>query len=353
MSQQPKHAFRHLLVVMTDRHIGNLLVSLYAIKAAQQQLNGSQTISCVIDYHLLSLATFFLPDIDFIPCNIRGTKLSLWKKLKLFVRMVITLRRRHIDTAVDLYGHSESHMIARLSGADFTSAFYSRPKLVDKYHWSRRDSKLSPVHQVDSYLFPFFPVLGQLTAAALKAPKQPAIYRQVEKILASLHISQDKPLVVIHPGAGKDYKLWPSKHWQQLIALLESHGRQVLLIGAAADRSEVEAIMTDQSISPVNGFECFNLIETIHLGNICEYMIGNDSGPTHLMATTATRVYSIFGPTNSTLWAPLSDNSHIIQSPEPCLKACSKQVCARDIRCLEKLSAKAVFDQLNLSASQT
>ncbi|HEB26635.1 MAG TPA: hypothetical protein ENI05_02510 [Porticoccus sp.] len=110
MENLAKHNFTNLLVVMTDRHIGNLLVSLYAIKAVQQQLSQQQTICCVIDFHLLPLATYLLPDIEFIPCTIRGNKPSLLKKLNLFISMLYKVRQKNIDTAVDLYGQGINSM---------------------------------------------------------------------------------------------------------------------------------------------------------------------------------------------------------------------------------------------------
>ncbi|ARN73889.1 glycosyltransferase family 9 protein [Oceanicoccus sagamiensis] len=346
MNQAPAANFSNVLVVMTDRHIGNLLVSLYAIKAAHQALSPQQSMVCVIDFHLLSLARYYLPEVEFIPCNIRGAKLSLWKKASLFARLFIQLRRRHIDTAVDLYGHGESYTIAKLSGARFISAFYSRPKLKSKYHWCDKDSNLKPQHQVDYYLLPFTPLLGQLEAATLKAPQHAATMNEVKRKLQQLNVDSDRALVVIHPGAGKEYKLWPSEHWQQLISRLEKDNKQVLLIGAGIDKPEVDAIMASKDISPINGFQVFSLIETIHLGFISECMIGNDSGPTHLMATTTTRVYSLFGPTDDSLWSPLSTNSQILRSDIPCLEACSKQICGRDISCLQSLSPDVVYSKI-------
>ncbi len=345
-STPAKHRFSNLLVVMTDRHIGNLLVSLYAIKVANEQLAAHQSICCVIDVNLLSVANYYMPEMEFIPCNIRGSKVSLWNKAKLFIKMVARLRQLKIDTAVDLYGHGESLKIAQLSGASFISAFYSRPKLKQHYQWCDRDSDLAVKHQVDFYLYPFYPLFGTLKPAQLKAPELDKVSLTVQAKLNDLGITTNKPLVIIHPGAGKAYKLWPSRHWQQLITMLEQDGKQVLLIGAGIDKPEVDAIVSDTSISPINAFGHFNLIETIHLGFISEAMIGNDSGPTHMMATTATNVFSLFGPTDHTLWSPLSDNSQIIRAGTACLKECSKQVCVKTPSCLEDLSAEQVYQTL-------
>ena len=343
MENLAKHNFTNLLVVMTDRHIGNLLVSLYAIKAVQQQLSQQQTICCVIDFHLLPLATYLLPDIEFIPCTIRGNKPSLLKKLNLFISMLYKVRQKNIDTAVDLYGHGESYTIARWSGAKYISAYSCRPQLSAKYQWTDTDSPLKPQHQIDFYRLPFFPLLGDISHAPLTAPKLDDVFNSMQQKLTSLGLNSEKPLVVIHPGAGKEYKLWPIAHWQQLIKQLEQTGKQVLLIGAGVDKQQIDAILSAKTIKPLNGYQQFNLIETIHLGFIAHCMLGNDSGPTHLMATTPTTVFSLFGPTDHSLWAPLSASSHILKSNTPCLDACSKQVCQRDKSCLENLSPDDVF----------
>lgn len=344
---KPQHTFKNLLVVMTDRHIGNLLVSLYAIKSAHQQLSSGQTLCCVIDFHLMPLAEYLLPEIDFIPCTVRGKKPSPLKKITLLIKLLFKLKSRKIDTAVDLYGHGESFFIARHSGADYISAYYTRPNIKAKYHWCDESSDLNPCHQLDYYLYPFFPMLGEITAAKLSAPTIGPIIQKVEKKLTYLNIDRSKPLVVVHPGAGKDYKLWPIKHWQTLIKKLEAAGKQVLLIGAGSDKQQIDAILADKTIKAVESYQRFNLIETIHLGFIAQCLVGNDSGPTHLMATTPTTVFSLFGPTDDTLWAPLSPNSHIVKSTIPCLDSCAKGSCQREVSCLETISPEQVFEKIN------
>ncbi|MEE8056226.1 MAG: glycosyltransferase family 9 protein [Pseudomonadales bacterium] len=341
-----KRSFKHLLIVMTDHHIGNLLVSLYAIQSVQQQLKPEQSLTCVMASNLLPLVHYLLPDTHCIPYSLRDSKTSPIKKLPLFAKMFFTLRSRNIDTAVDLYGHGESYYIARLSGATFISSYYSTAKLKPKYHWSDLSTEETPQHQIDYYRYPFIPLMGIIVAATIKAPEHPKTFSLVKDKLSKLNISMEKPLVIIHPGAGKEYKLWPTKHWQKLINKLEECGHQVLLIGAGIDQQQVDAIMDSHDISPINGFQCFNLIETIHLGFIAKLMVGNDSGPTHLMATTPTTVFSLFGPTDHQLWSPLSPHSHILRAEVDCLNSCSKQTCQKDISCLEALSPDYVFDHI-------
>lgn len=331
---------------MTDRHIGNLLISLYAIKSAQQALTAEQSLTCVIDYHLLPLAEYLVPEIRFIPVVIRGRKPSILKKLSLFFRLLVALRGQKFDAAVDLYGHGESYRIAKLSGAKFIASFSCSTKLQSKYHWSSADTSLEPKHQIDYYLYPFIPFLGQLLPASIQAPQLNNVKDAIHEKLRQLKTSSDKPMVAIHPGAGKAYKLWPIQHWQQLIERLEQAGNQVLLIGSGADAEQIELIKQSELIAPIDAYQHFNLIETIHLGFICHLMLGNDSGPTHLMATTQTQVISLFGPSDHTLWSPLSDNAHILHSDKPCLASCLKGNCQREISCLEALRPEQVLQHI-------
>lgn len=350
MPQPLVQKFSQLLVVMTDRHIGNLLVSLYAIKSAQAKLEAKQTLTCVIDYQLLPLARYLAPDIDFIPVAIRG-KTAITVKLKLLFKLLVRLLSQRYDVAIDLYGHGESLKICRLSGAKTITAFACQPRLMGHYNWTSADAELTVKHQIDYYLYPFVPVLGLLEQTDLRAEKLPTTAAAVSHKLEQLGVNADKPLAVIHPGAGKAYKLWPISHWQQLIKLLRQKGYDVLVIGAGVDGEQVDAIFSDDSISAFNGYQQFNLIETIHLGFVAQCMIGNDSGPTHLMATTPTQVFSLFGPTDHGLWSPLSDNSHILHSGVNCLENCTKSQCQREISCLEALMPEQVF--LNCSQAQT
>jgi ADP-heptose:LPS heptosyltransferase len=340
-------SFTNLLVIMTDRHIGNLLVSLYAIKSAHNLLKNDQSLTCIVDHQLLSLAQYLLPDIRFIPFSLRGRALSPLKKITTLFRLLVTLRKQSFDVAVDLYGHSESLWLAKWSQAKFISTYYCQPKLAQKYDWCNVDTTEQAVHQRDYYALPFYPLLGKLPSALLKAPTVNKTLKTTQKNLVELGININKPIVVIHPGAGKPYKFWPTSHWQTLIKKLEHSGQQVLLIGAGVDLEQVNAILTDTEINAFNGHQKFNLIETIHLGFIANIMIGNDSGPTHLMATTQTQVFSLFGPTDHNLWAPLSNNSMILHAGVSCSNSCTKNQCQRDISCLQALTPDQVFNAVS------
>ncbi|MCP4595151.1 glycosyltransferase family 9 protein [Neptuniibacter sp.] len=338
--------FERLLVVMTDRHIGNLMVSLYAIQAVSRQLKPNQSLRCIVDSKLLGLAEYFLPEVEFIPFALRGKSPSLGTKLKLLFRLWKSFRAQKSDVAVDLYGHSESLKLAQFSGANYISAYYCRPKLKDQFDWQADNTSLKPVHQVDYYRMPFLPLIGPVEVEPVQAVANEAILNNIAAKLVQLGRDSGKTLLVIHPGAGKEYKLWPIKYWCSLIEKLEQQGYQILLIGSGADKDQVDQIVANNRISPLNGFMQFNLIETIHLGFIAKGFIGNDSGPAHLLATTPATVISLFGPTDAVLWAPLSPNGHVLRSAEPCLPECSKGECQRSVSCLDALEPSTVLELL-------
>ena len=112
MPESSVRDFKNLLVVMTDRHIGNLLVSLYTIKAVHQKLRSDQTMVCVIDDSFLSMARYLLPEVEFLPFALRGKKSPLFKKLTLLIALVY----QHLeDVAADLKAQR-----GRIAGLDNT-----------------------------------------------------------------------------------------------------------------------------------------------------------------------------------------------------------------------------------------
>jgi heptosyltransferase-3 len=50
--------------------------------------------------------------------------------------------------------------------------------------------------------------------------------------------------------------------------------------------------------------------------NECTVFVGHDTGVTHLAAAVGTPTVVMFGPTNSSVWAPLGKHVTVIRSPD-------------------------------------
>src|SRR5690606_36832843 len=118
------------------------------------------------------------------------------------------------------------------------------------------------------------------------------------------------PWVELHAGATKDYKKWPPEHFAGLVRRLRRAGAQPLLIGAgAADRSANATIRTLLGEDDGGLPDFTDRLSLLQLGQVlrrCAAMVGNDSGPMHLAAALGLPGVVIFGPTEESLWRPLS-----------------------------------------------
>lgn len=122
--------------------------------------------------------------------------------------------------------------------------------------------------------------------------------------LAELLNTANPAAYLLHPGSGGRAKCWPLKNFVALAEDLRSAGRQpVFLIGPVEQerfpRDEVERL---RATAPL--IESPPLRETAALTAAAACYIGNDSGIAHLAAATGTRTLVLFGPSNSTWYAP-------------------------------------------------
>ncbi len=77
------------------------------------------------------------------------------------------------------------------------------------------------------------------------------------------------------------------------------------------------------------------------------FLIGNDSGVTHLSAYLGTPTLALFGPTSPFIWAPRGRRVKVIYHPlpcSPCSEGCEEKRCLRLVTPEEIL--KALWDIL-------
>jgi heptosyltransferase III len=105
-------------------------------------------------------------------------------------------------------------------------------------------------------------------------------------------------LTVIHPFASSPAKRWPLENFQGLGAKLEYLGRVQWC------RGPEEAL--DHAYYVENLYELGTWLATASV------YVGNDSGVSHLAAAVGTPVVAIFGPTDSTVWAPRGERVTVL-----------------------------------------
>ncbi len=152
--------------------------------------------------------------------------------------------------------------------------------------------------------------------------------------------------VVLHPFAGKSWRLWPLKRFAQVARrLIDEQGLRVVVVGAAGDRS--------QGLSLVNaidrpGHVCFlhlPLDALLVLFRRAALLVSNESGPTHLAAATSISIVTIFGPTVEAVWHPLRSSRLTVLRGAACDPKCrGASRCASNRQCLMELSVDTVVE---------
>ncbi len=128
-----------------------------------------------------------------------------------------------------------------------------------------------------------------------------------------LGLSDDQPVVVLHPGSGSARKNWPVERFASVATLLAAQDVVTLLIAGPADVTAAArvAALAGESVRRVPPA---TLDEIAALLGRCRAYLGNDSGITHLAALTGTPTVAIFGPTDPTVWRPLGQHARVVRA---------------------------------------
>jgi len=141
-----------------------------------------------------------------------------------------------------------------------------------------------------------------------------------------------EPFVILAPGASpvKPEKFWPIAAYAELAWALETAGLRVAVVGGPAESPLYQAIAVRASHA-VDLTGRTGLVELASLGTRARLCVGNDSGPTHLLAYAGAPGLMLMsrvsepahcGPRGRMVWLKADDLSAL--SVETVLAACLK-----------------------------
>lgn len=153
--------------------------------------------------------------------------------------------------------------------------------------------------------------------------------------------------VLIHTGAGWEYKLWQEEKWAELInRILACHQYDVVLVGSAQERKRLDSI---------NGKLRFPImVKTTTLDELIAEIAGSglmvslDSGAMHLASALNVPVLALFGCGSVDIWRPLSVSSRVVhkQSDYPCAPCLSLRCVRPEHNCMAAISVDDVWREL-------
>lgn len=329
---------KNVLILMPDKHLGNLLISLPAIKALESYFRGKR-ICLVIDsaYSELIANISSADKIIHYPRRQIGERNSLMRPL-LFLRFIKALRNVTPHIAIDLEGRHDSALMAFLSGAKLR---VGSSKVERAYLYNIKVPTPTNGHKV-FYYTSIAESIGAKCDSLLYSLRSTEHWRSsLDKILKDSGLEVGSPIVSIHPGAGKDYKKWTIEGFASIADWLLSEGYQVIFVGSGKDIETIKQIKGLQKGKSLDLSGRLTLGELIALFERSFCFIGNDSGPMHLADSVGIPIIALFGPVDERRWGPLSERSVVLRAKEFC-KGCKRKTCDFGYVCIKEISPHEV-----------
>jgi lipopolysaccharide heptosyltransferase II len=328
-----------VLVLMPDKHMGNVVVSLPAIVALKEFFKGKKFF-LVIDeaYSDIVEPLIRMENVFFFPRK-QLKKNHFIKRVTIFSWFIHQLRGISPDIAIDLQGGYASSILTYLSGAPVRVA---RSTAKRAYLYNREVKLSEGKHKVYNYTDIASAVGAHSIDIYYRLKAMGAKKASLSKKLLDECIISDMPIACIHPGAGRFFRQWNSGGYADLSDWLLEEGFQVFLVGSSNDDlKKIDEIisLTKNKIYNLGGK--LSIGELMALLEISSLYIGNDSGPMHIAAAMGTPVIALFGPGVDRRWRPLSDKAIVLRGAERCQK-CKGKDCQFDFRCIKTLSSEAV-----------
>ncbi|MBL4780751.1 MAG: glycosyltransferase family 9 protein [Porticoccaceae bacterium] len=337
-----------LVLLMTTKHMGNLLVALHCVQEIVKASRGQSLVVIDESYRDIIEAATGIGKVLYYPRQ-RLKIASLRAKAKLLYDFYRQLRQHRATLLLDFDGQGQASTITQLSGIHQRIGPVDARRGKGVYSQQLADIERPP-HRFNDYAQFLTTFLGQTPKPQyLRLSEDPVKAGDFATMLKKHGLAPLKPYVCIHVGATKAYKQWPIEHYAEIADWLADQDQQVVFIGAGdSDAERVSRVQAQCQQPHLNLCEQLSIRQLIALFQQCQFFLGNDSGPMHLAAAAGATVYAIFGPTGENRWGPLGHKARVIRNPMACESSCSKKLCPVNHRCINTLSAAQVKAVLQL-----
>jgi ADP-heptose:LPS heptosyltransferase len=342
---------RRIILVNPTKYLGNLLIAGGLIQQYSDYCwSKGIALKIVLDDSFRDLLAGSLPAEQLIWYPRRAiSRAGLPGKFMHYLHCLRQIRRHKADIAFNIEEDSVAHRLTQLSGATFRVGCSTTRHSRGYHHVVPVNFRLRPLerrHRWYSFAEVFaFTGLPSDQVGYLRLETQPLDQSATDK-LNHAGFKPGQPFAVIHAGATKAYKRWPSASFSRLAGLLQSKGMQVVFIGAGDDCHITEAIF--KALPPGHQSGIINACGLLSLAQLASFlagasvMIGNDSGPFHLASAMGIPGVVIFGPTDADIWKPLGNNIRLLQHRDLCSPDCTRKSCLHDHRCLRMITPEEI-----------
>jgi len=122
--------------------------------------------------------------------------------------------------------------------------------------------------------------------------------------LSGLGWQPQRPLIAIHPGAGKAANRWPAENFAAAAnQLAQENNTQIYLTWGSREGELGERLKSALSV-PAMSSQHLDIRRVAALVSQAQLFLCNDTGVMHVGAAVGTPLVAIFGPTDPELWKP-------------------------------------------------
>jgi lipopolysaccharide heptosyltransferase I len=331
---------RVLLIKLTS--LGDLIHALPALSDAQDALPGIE-FDWVIDESFQEIATWHPTVEHVITTNHREWRgaLASSETHGSVSRTIRQIRAREYDLVIDGQGNFKTALLSLFSKgprAGFDSA--SVREWVAHLAYQRRFAASKNAHAIER--------LRRLFAAALGYPmpaSAPDFRIQRERFVRPKAELPQEYLVFVHNASWKT-KLWPERHWTDLIAKCVGAGYRVLLPwGNAQEEARAKRLATRPEVQVLPRLSLSEIGYVLAGARACVCM---DTGLSHLAAALDVPAITLYGATDSGLIGASGASQVHIKSERFC-SPCRSKTCrysSGDNPCMEEIGPERVFGEL-------
>jgi lipopolysaccharide heptosyltransferase II len=308
----------HVLLIRPD-HIGDLLFATPAIRDLRQALPDAHLTAMVGPWAAPALEhSPWLNDqlVCEFPGFTRQPKGSLLPPYRMLFDWARRLREQSFDVAVVLrFDHWWGALLGYLAGVPCRVGYavpecqpfltHAVPYQADQHEVVQNEILVSEVPGL----------LGQPTAASttyISASSAPLEFhprneeiQYARRYLQDRGIPGNRPLVIIHPGAGAPVKQWlPDRFAAVASELMRRWQASIVITGSRNELDLAWTIAAHMDADPVIACGDTTLGQLAALFQLSQLVIGPDSGPLHLAVAVGTPSVHLYGPVDPAKFGP-------------------------------------------------
>ena len=293
------------LAVLRANAIGDYLVSLPALEALRAAYPEAELVLLASGWHTGFLAGRPGP-VDrcvAVPPTVGVRDDRPPSPAAAVERFFARMRSERFDLAIQLQGGGRhSNPFVRRLGARVTagSQAANAPPLDRTVPYTGHQ------HEIHRFL----EVAGLVGAAPVTLEPRLQVNAADRAEVAAALAEDDRPLVVLHPGANDPRRRWPVERLAVVGSELVRKGARLAVVGTATEQPLVDRLLTalDGDAADLTGR--LGLGGLVGLLERATLLVGNDSGPRHLAAAVGTATVAVYWCVSLGSYGPLYRARH-------------------------------------------